>query len=313
MKSLASFILRGPAQAILVAVLTGVLALILPPLSLISGAVVALITLRKGPQAGAVVMLASTAFVAAMAWVSLGNGLVGLVFLGVIWLPLWVLGWVLRETRSLGFTTMVAGLLGVLGILIAYWWIGDISSWWEGVLKTIFKPVMETGGPLEPEALKRAIVNLSRIMTGVAASGLVLNTLLCLYLARGWQAQLFNPGGFRSEFHALRLGYAAAITGVVLVGLSALPLAGLSHLAAEMMIVVLSLFILQGLAVVHAIVAIKKMHIAWLIGLYVVVMFILPQLMVAIALLGLMDTWLDFRRRVERKSKIDSGLSGKDQ
>ena len=56
MKSLASFILRGPAQAILVTVLTGVLALALPPLSLISGAAIALITVRKGPQAGAIIM-----------------------------------------------------------------------------------------------------------------------------------------------------------------------------------------------------------------------------------------------------------------
>lgn len=304
MKWLASFILRGPGQAILVAVLTGVLALILPPLSLISGAAVALTTLRKGPQPGAVVMLVSTAFVAAMAWLSLGNGLVGLMFLGVIWLPLWVLGWVLRETRSLGFTTLTAGLFGVVGILIAYWLIGDISSWWEGMLQTLFKPVLDAGGPVEPEALKRAMVNMSKIMTGVAAAGMVLNALLCLYLARGWQAQLYNPGGFRSEFHELRLGSAAAVTGLVLVGLSFVPLAGLSHLAAEMMIVVMSLFVLQGLAVVHAIVAMKKMHMAWLVGLYLVIMFILPQLMVVIALLGLVDAWVDFRRRIERSSQV---------
>ena len=245
-----------------------------------------------------------------MAWLSLGNGLVGLVFLGVLWLPLWGLGWVLRETRSLGFTTLVAGLIGILGVLIAYWWIGDISSWWEGILQSIFKPVLDAGGTVEPESLKRAIVNLSKIMTGVAASGLVLNALLCLYLARGWQAQLFNPDGFRSEFHGLRLGSAAALTGIVLAVLSFLPLGSLSHVAVEMMIVVMSLFVLQGLAVVHAIVAIKKMHIAWLIVMYLVIMFILPQLMVAIALLGLMDTWLDFRRRVERKNQGESGSSG---
>lgn len=313
MKSLASFILRGPAQAILVTVLTGVLALALPPLSLISGAAIALITLRKGPQAGAIIMVASTAFVAAMAWLSLGNGLVGLVFLGVLWLPLWGLGWVLRETRSLGFTTLVVGLIGILGVLIAYWWIGDISTWWEGILQSIFKPVLDAGGTVEPESLKRAIVNLSKIMTGVAASGLVLNALLCLYLARGWQAQLFNPDGFRSEFHGLRLGSAAALTGIVLAVLSFLPLGSLSHVAVEMMIVVMSLFVLQGLAVVHAIVAIKKMHIAWLIVMYLVIMFILPQLMIAIALLGLMDTWLDFRHRVERKNQGGNSSFGGEQ
>ena len=72
MKALASFILRGPSQAILVAVGTAVLAMMLPPLSVISGAVVALVTLRAGIPGG-IVMLGSAAFVALLAYVSLGN------------------------------------------------------------------------------------------------------------------------------------------------------------------------------------------------------------------------------------------------
>jgi len=86
-KTLASFILRGPGQAILVAVGTAVLAMMLPPLSIISGAVVALVTLRSGVRAGGLVMLGSALFVALLAYLSLGNLLVGLVFLIVLWLP----------------------------------------------------------------------------------------------------------------------------------------------------------------------------------------------------------------------------------
>jgi uncharacterized protein YybS (DUF2232 family) len=66
---------------------------------------------------------------------------------------------------------------------------------------------------------------------------------------------------------------------------------GLSSAAAEILMVVLSLYVIQGLAIIHAIVAKKKMHAAWLVVSYIVALFIAPQL---VALLGLADTWADF-------------------
>ncbi len=298
MKSLASFILRGQNQAILVAVGTGVLAMMMPPLSLLSGAAVALTTLRSGMRSGAVVMLGSTAFVAGLTWLSLGNVLPALMFLGVLWLPLWGLGFILRETRSLALTTMAAGIFGIIGIIATYLILGDVTSWWKETLTTLFEPAMEAGGPLaDPELVEKVLADLSKVMTGIAAAGFMLNTIMCLYLARGWQAQLFNPGGFRSEFHELRFGHKAAVVSLAVIVLSMVPLGGLSNVAAEIMIVVLSLYVIQGLAMIHAVVAIKKMHVAWLIGVYMVAFFILPQLMAVVALLGLVDTWVDFRQR----------------
>jgi uncharacterized protein YybS (DUF2232 family) len=45
-------------------------------------------------------------------------------------------------------------------------------------------------------------------------------------------------------------------------------------------------------------VARRQLHMAWLVVLYLVMLFVLPQLMVLVAVLGLIDTWADFRRRV---------------
>lgn len=300
MKSLASFILRGKNQAILITVGTGVLAMMIPPLSILSGAAVALTTLRMGMRSGAVVMLGSTAFVAGLTWLSLGSVLPALVFLGVLWLPLWTLAWVLRETRLLSLATITAAVLGIIGIIATYLILGDVTSWWKETLTALFEPAMEAGGPLaDPELVDKVLADLSKVMTGVAAAGFVLNTILCLYLARGWQAQLFNPGGFRSEFYELRFGHKAAVVSLAVIVLSMVPMGGLSNLAVEMMIVVLSLYVIQGLAMIHAVVAIKKMHVAWLIGVYLVSFFILPQLMAVVALLGLVDSWVDFRQRVK--------------
>lgn len=299
MKALATFILRGPSQAILAAVATAVLAMLLPPLSVISGATVALVTLRSGPRPGAMVMLGSTAFVALMAYLSLGNVLPGVVFLALLWLPLWILGWVLRETRSLALATAAAGMLGIVGVIVVYAIVGDVSAWWQQVLMTMFKPAMEAGGPLAGSAeVEPILANLSKIMTGVAAAGMSLNALMCLYLARAWQAQLYNPGGFREEFYALRLGQGLAMVSLIFIALSLLPLGVVGHMAGEIVIVILSLYVLQGLAVLHAIVDQRKLHKAWLVVLYLVMLFVLPQLMVLVAVMGLIDTWADFRRRL---------------
>jgi uncharacterized protein YybS (DUF2232 family) len=299
MKALASFILRGSSQAILVAVGTGVLAMILPPLSLLSGAAVGLTTLREGTRQGMIVMLGSAMFVAVLAYFSLGNALPGLVFLGVLWLPLWILGWLLRETRSLALATLVAGGFGVFGVLVSYLLLGDASAWWEQTLLTIFQPAMEAGGPLaNRERVVSMLADIARIMTGILAAGIVLNVLMCLYLARAWQAQLFNPGGFRSEFYTLELGRGVALATLVIIVLSMLPLADVAHLATEVMLVLLGLYVVQGLALIHAIVALRGLRGAWLVVLYLVMFFVLPQLMVLVAVVGLIDTWVDFRQRM---------------
>lgn len=303
MRALASFILRGYSQAMLVVVGTAVLALVLPPFSLLSGAALALASLRNGAQYGLTVMLGATAVVAGLAYFSLGNLLPALAFLGILWLPLWIVSWVLREFRSLALATIVTGGLGVLAVLAAYLLVGDISQWWQDQLMLIFEPAIQQGGALADRATVQGILaEISKMMTGIAAAGMVLNSILCLYLARGWQATLFNPGGFRSEFYELRLGRAVAIVALLVVLISLLPAAGLAQLADEVMIVLLALYVVQGLALIHAIVAKRKLHMAWLVGVYVVVFFVLPQLLALIAVLGLVDSWADFRKRVAEKA-----------
>ena len=61
MRGLATLIMRGSPMAALVAAVSGVLALLMPPLALIGGAAVALVTLRRGPQQGLLVLVLATA------------------------------------------------------------------------------------------------------------------------------------------------------------------------------------------------------------------------------------------------------------
>lgn len=297
MKALASFILRGQSQAMLVVVGFAVLSLALPPFSILSGAAVALVTLRHGMQAGVVLMAGATLAVGLLSVFSLGNPAPAMMFLTALWLPLWILGSLLRASRSLSLTLMVAGGLGLLGVLLMYLLLGDVAGWWHGILLQIFNPVMDEAGLADRDVILAALESVSQVMTGMMAAGMVLNAIICLFLARGWQAQLFNPGGFREEFQQLRMGRSLSGVTVALVLLYVLQMGAISSMAADMLIVLLSLYMLQGLALAHAVVALKQLHIGWLIGLYVVAFVVLPQLMLAVAAVGLLDTWVDLRRR----------------
>jgi uncharacterized protein YybS (DUF2232 family) len=63
------------------------------------------------------------------------------------------------------------------------------------------------------------------------------------------------------------------------------------------MVVLVFFFLLQGLAVCHAVVANRSLHIGWLIGLYVLMTIAMPQMTALLALTGFVDCWLDIRVR----------------
>ena len=74
----------------------------------------------------------------------------------------------------------------------------------------------------------------------------------------------------------------------------------LGQLMADALLILLVIYLLQGLALVHAIVHRTQAHRGWLIGLYVVLLLAAPEMMPLLALLGWMDTWIDFRARLGR-------------
>jgi uncharacterized protein YybS (DUF2232 family) len=137
---------------------------------------------------------------------------------------------------------------------------------------------------------------MANVMTGIMCAAFVFSAVLSLLLARWWQAQLYNPGGFRDEFHRLRLGRPLALAVLALMAASLLPLGGASALGRDMVMVVLMMYMLQGLAVIHAVVAKRGASNAWLVATYVLLAIALPQVAMLLAIAGLMDTWLNLRR-----------------
>jgi len=127
------------------------------------------------------------------------------------------------------------------------------------------------------------------------ASGLLFGVVLSLLLGRWWQSALYNPGGLAKEFNELRLGRRLSVVGILLLVIAGF---GSSDLAIMLVLVVLSVYLIQGLALVHGIIASRGLNKAWLLGFYIM-MFLLPHLvLMPLAVFGLTDTWIDFRKRL---------------
>jgi hypothetical protein len=306
MRILASFVMRGRSQAVMATTVLGMLSLILPPVSILSSAVVALVTLRAGEREGLLTGLLAAVACGFLGMIALGNALpvVGLALLS--WMPIWLLAMMLRNTRSLSLTVQAGLVFGLALIAVYQLQFQDPVAEWRRLLEPVSQSLVES--QLVDEAGRvRLLEALARWMTGVLAAGFFLQLVLSLFLGRWWQSVLYNPGGFREEFHGLRasrvLGYLTLALLVVQFGLGT-ELALVRYL----LVLLFTLYFLQGLAVVHAMVAQAGASMGWLIGVYALLIFAMYYAMSALAAAGFADTWLNIRSRT--RSRRGGGPGG---
>lgn len=288
MKFLANYIMRGPLQAILVA---GIAALV-PPLGYLSGGAVGLVMLRLGPLAALKVVGGALVVTALIGGLMAGNPIGPLLLALGLWLPVMVAAYSLRRTVRLERSLLLAGLFGVIVVIGVHAAVPDPVAWWHKMLERM----VADAPPEQSAALRQVMGRIAHMMTGMFAAAITFGIVISLFLARWWQAILYNPGGFRQEFHALRLGkaFGIATVAVAVVALAALPGAGLLR---DVLPLLVLLQLLQGLAVVHGLVADAGANRAWLVAVYV--LLVLPamttQTVLTLAVAGLVDNWMNFR------------------
>lgn len=297
MQFLAAYVLKGRTQAVLVTAVTAVLALLLPLFSYLSGATVALVTLRHGLQAGIQLAMLSTVAVALlMLGLQLPPQLSG-VFLLVLWLPVWGLALSLRRTASPARSILLAMVFGVMVLLALMLAMDDATAWWQGLLQQIMEPLLQQASDSELQQIEANIVALAGQMNGVMAAGMVASLIGCLLLGRWWQALLFNPGGFGDEFRQLRLGRNLALAVALIAIVQMLWQESANVLLRDLLMVAQVGFALQGIALVHALVKLKGMHRGVLILMYVLLILMMGPVVLLLAMLGVMDNWIDFRSK----------------
>lgn len=299
MKALATFVMRGRSATVLVMVVSAMLFWLFPPVLVVSGAALALVTLRRGAIEGVLLMALAGPAAVGLTGIALGTPWPMLEVLLIGWLPLWLLALVLRATVSLSRTFQAAALLGVLGVAGFYAVLGDPAIWWGRVLSQWEQELMvlaSIGQEADRAMLEQLLALLKGwvpFLPGQVVSAALLLVLLALILGRWWQAVLFNPAGFRPEFHQVRLGRPLATLMLVLFG--AAVLSGWPLLI-NFMLVLGTLYTLQGIALVHAVAFKWQLSPAWLLLFYLLLIPLLSQWVMA---LGIADAWADFRNRIK--------------
>jgi len=297
LRSIAVFSMQGRWQAAIAIALLSLGALMIPPLSYLVSGVVALCTLRMGPKEGAKVIIATTVIFTLLAGLLLGELYVSGLFLLSSWLPIFGISLVLGYTQSLALSLLAASGLGIMLVLGTYLVLPDPALWWQQMIEPFLASLeQQPGWQLDQAQTQSLMSSLSGMMTGLIAAGFSLNVMLGLLIGRAWQAKLYNPGGFASEFTQLKLGKSAAILITISMIVSISPLGESLAILQDCLPVMLAVFSLQGLSVIHAVVRQQQKHKFWLVAVYVLLIVILPQMMVFLAIIGVLEQWFNFRR-----------------
>lgn len=300
MKALADFIVSGRFQAMLVAAASGILAFLAPPWSTLlvylGAASIALVTLRISPSKGLQVLAIATLLTGLFYQLAGISAVAIAITLLMMWLPCWIASGVLWRTTRMALAMLSGAGVGLVVLVLIYGIYGDPAPWWFERLQQLEAALEQSGLFPQDTSAEALMQDLSRLMTGVVLASLVLSALCSMLLGRWWQALQVNPGGLRSEFNKLRFGQTTGLLTLGAMIFAQVASGGVRDLAAQAVMIMLVPYLFAGLAVIHGLVAGAGRGRGWLIAVYVL-LAILPQSALLLAGGGLLDTWIDFRRR----------------
>ncbi|MFO7953491.1 DUF2232 domain-containing protein [Thioalkalivibrio sp.] len=296
MRVLAEFAMKSRGRAVGAVAGFGVAGLFLPPVALLSSALIALVGLRIGlGQALLVMVLSALVLGVAMFALMPEAPLFAGVIAGIVqWAPVALLAELLRRTVSWRMTMQAAVGIAGIGVLAVHMLVPDLESTWAEAGMALLGPLVE-GSETGPQELEAGLRRAAPYLTGLFAGMLLLSLTLAVVLGRYWQALLYNPGAFGEEFRALQFGHAMSAATLLLAGIGHL---GPVPLATELAFILAVLFFLQGIALMHALTFRQGMSSFWLVGMYVLLALALPQLFLLLATIGVIDAWADIRSRL---------------
>ncbi|MDD5271439.1 MAG: hypothetical protein PHU14_01845 [Methylovulum sp.] len=270
------------------------LSLMFPPVSVVSSASIGLVTLRLGAAEGLYVLGCSSLAAGLLGWLLVGDFQFALVYVLALWVPVWLVAIVLRESRSLSLAVQIAVGLGVLAVVGCYWANPNIAELWKNLFAQMIVPAnLPPDAPLED--LKRVANAFAYYMTGVVAMGSVFSLLSGLFLGRWLQSRLYNLGGFRAEYLSLRMPVSFALGSVLTLAIALAKMGTVSEVAWNIIIPLLALYGVVGTAVLHTLFAGTKLA-RFSVPMLYITMLLIPHTVLLVAVVGLADAWLDLRK-----------------
>jgi hypothetical protein len=278
MARLAHYVMASEWRAALIASLL----LFLPLFSWAGASVVALYALRRGIEKSLLVTAVPMLSASLMAF-GFGDPSMLLVLAITI-----VLAAVLYRTLS-----WISVLLVGLGLSLVLVFL--VGALYEETLKGLVVAIKEVvAAPAQLAALGVDSVTVDAWMASLSVGALsfvqMVSAIFALIFARAIQAQAFNPGGFKAEFEAVILPRMFAVGCLLLATTGFLidpwmlrftPVGALPLMFA-------------GIALVHGLTSMRESR-GLIITFYVALVFFTPYLSMLLALLAVIDAFVDFR------------------
>lgn len=292
MRGLAEYIMRGRKEATLVVAIAAAI----PLLFWFSAAALALVILRRGPREAMPVLV--WGILPALAWAMVGDLTPLLVILGA-----GAMAVLLRQRSDWAAVVTVAVPLGVAYAVALLLMLDEPLQQLAEQIRDMLPDLLSgvSGGLNEADTAQLEAL-LVPLLAGLMGAVHTLMALISLMIGRSWQARLYNPGGFRQEFHQLRLSPLVAIV------LLALTLIGPRWTEVAMVSPIASVpLLLAGIALIHGVVGLRGLGTAWLVAIYVMFAFVAQLIYPLIMFLAFVDSLFDFRSRMR-----PAGPSGND-
>lgn len=281
MHGLAQFAMRSRLHAIAISLIAAAI----PPLAWLSTIIVALVCLRHGVVTGSMLVLWTILPMGGWVYVS-GDPSVLLTLVSTAGLALLLrktLSWEVVLMASLVFSAISAGM---------FEWLAP------GVIDRLIQIYMEYLQQLDA-SMQVSAEDAQAVLVGFFALGQALAMMVLLIIARWCQSGLYNPGGFKKEFHQLRLssGFAAVIVAMMMLCFV------FNEVLGRWLLLLTVPLLFSGLSFVHWFMAEKKLSKSWAIVFYVALLLLFQLVYPLLASIALMDSWFNLRNRIQTSQK----------
>jgi hypothetical protein len=285
--ALAAWLVARPQNAVLGLAVT----LLLPAPQLTSGVIMVLLVLAQGMRLA--VIEASIAAAALLAiTLAFGVSLPSIVTLMAgTWLPVLLLALLLVNSRSLALTMQVSVIVAVVAMLGFYVVVEDPVAFWQPYLTTMAEVARNNALELNVELLN------AEVMTVSATLAFWMLYATALLLGYGLFGKLPGETGQYGLFRNFSFG---RVIASIMALASLLALVVDVALVQNVAFVLFVVFWMQGLAIVHWMYGEGMLPVGAVAAVYVLLPLLQVLLITVLGILGYMDAWFEFRRRMKK-------------
>lgn len=285
-------VIRKPQYAATLALVFAFLSFFDLPVGWLSSVIIALVTLQNGPRRGLTIM--SWAILPAVAMLCLGNYAIFVNVLFLHFLLAWGFAAGLRQFQSWMTLLKIGAGVGVIATVFIYFFAPDLQNWLITQLATFAKEYQAASiFKISSSDIDNWLNYFNLFATGLLVLVIIMTNLFTVFLARWWQSNVVPGINLQKECQQVRSHYLAAILLLIVAGSFYFN----GSLFFNVLVVAIMPFVFSGLSIVHAFSATKKNGSLFLFVFYALFLLLSPYLMLLLATIGWLDSFLDFRKK----------------